>query len=98
MAGWFDWIGGLGATEVAAGGSGHLADGTLWLAVVAGLGALALAGLAARSHVFARDRRPPILHGTRAARGEVGQAVPMLLLILLLGILAAELVLAILTL
>jgi hypothetical protein len=99
MAGWFDWIGGLGATETAAGQGGHQANVTLWLAVIAGLGALGLAGFAARSHALARYRdHRSILQGTRAARGEAGQALPLLLLVLLLLILAAELVLAILTL
>ena len=53
----------------------------MWLAALAGLGLLALAGLAALAQ-RGRDRWRSVLDDTRAARGELGEALPVLLLLL----------------
>jgi hypothetical protein len=95
LAQWFDWAGGLDSPETAAAGGGGLGEGTIWLAVIAGLGALALAGLATRGHGRGRGWRS-ILDGPSALRGEQGQALPLVLVLVLLLFLLAELVLAIL--
>ena len=66
----------------------------MWFAALAGLGLLALAGLVAPRTAGGRDRLRSVLEDTRAARGELGEALPLLLL--LLGAAVAAVLLALL--
>ena len=88
--GWFGWF---GSTAAAGSPGGDASDGPWpWLAVAVGLGLLALLALialAARTvHVpfdgqATRDRWRSILGNARAARSELGEALPLFLILLL---------------
>jgi hypothetical protein len=91
--GW-GWFGAFGAPAAAARPGGEAPAEGLWLAVAAAMGVLALVGLVAlaahAAHGPAADRAAPrrvrsVLDSTRAARTELGEALPVLLLISLLA-------------
>lgn len=88
VAGWFGWFGGLSSPAVAASQGLDAPSDGLWLAILAGVGLLAVAALAARAvHVpiggqAARDRLRSVRGSTRAARSELGEALPLLILLL----------------